>query len=95
MTLLSTLKSRRMAARIAVAGVVLAAPLTALAVPAFAATPDSGQTAIAIDWDNHDGGPGDHRDHGGDPRDDHGRPGPDQPMPPQPQPPMPPTGSFG
>ncbi|MCX4096575.1 hypothetical protein [Nocardia sp. alder85J] len=94
MTLPSMMKSRRMAARIAIAGVVIAAPLTALAVPAFAATTDGSQSAVAIDWNDNGPGPNDHRDHDG-PRDDHRDHGQDQPAPPAPQPPLPPTGSFG
>ena len=80
---------RRLIARIAVAGAVVAAPVAAVAVPAFADTP----SATAIDWpDHHDGGPG-HHDRGPGHHDrDHGpwQPGPGGFLPGPPS-----TGSFG
>ncbi|MET8428308.1 MULTISPECIES: hypothetical protein [unclassified Nocardia] len=97
---------RRVTARIAVAGALAAVPVAALAIPASAATTDSGIPVVSQiadpDW-NHDRG-GDNQDRHDRPgdQDRHDRPGdqdrgPDQPQP-QPEPqaqPQPPTGSFG
>ncbi len=102
-------RMRRMATRVAVAGVLAVAPLTALAVPALAASSEP-PTAVAVDRDNHPGNPDDHGnpgDHGDrgpgqpgrdDHRDDHNQPAPAPRLPqlPQlPQLPLPSTGSAG
>ncbi|WP_040816265.1 hypothetical protein [Nocardia concava] len=96
---------RRLSARVAIASALVTVPLAALAIPASAATADSGVPVVSQiadpDWNqNHgddQGRPGDrdHRDQPGD-RDHRDQPGdrdhdhgPDQP---QPQP-FPPTGS--
>jgi hypothetical protein len=105
MPLLSTAKTtrtRRLVTRVAIAGALAVVPLSAVAVPAFAATDNSNPTATVIDLNipgqgdqrrPDQGGPGDQRDQGG-PRDDHGHRGPDTPPAPAPQL-LPPTGSFG
>ncbi|WP_030516729.1 hypothetical protein [Nocardia sp. NRRL WC-3656] len=76
---------RRLIARIAVAGAIAAAPVAAVAVPAFADTP----SATQIDWHDHDGWRHHHdrdRDHDNGPW--QSGPGGFLPGPP-------PTGSFG
>lgn len=78
-------RTRRIVSRVALAGAVAVVPVAAVAVPAFAATPN----AIAVNWHNQ----------GGD--DHHNGPGPRDPQGPQfPQGPRfpqfrPPTGSAG
>jgi hypothetical protein len=70
-------RTRRIAARVALAGAIAVVPMAAVAVPAFAATPGSNvPSATAIDWNDRDhGGPGDdHRGPDCGPRDDHRRP---------------------
>ncbi|MEV5647937.1 hypothetical protein AB0L57_06760 [Nocardia sp. NPDC052254] len=49
---------RRLFTRVAIAGAIAAAPIAAVAVPAFADTP----SATQIDWHDHDG-PGPRHDH--------------------------------
>lgn len=95
---------RRLTARIAVAGALAAVPPAALAIPASAASADSGIPVVSQISDperNHDHG-GDNQDHHNADQDRHDRPGdqdhgPDQPQP-QPAPqnqPQPPSGSLG
>ncbi|AYF75914.1 hypothetical protein D7D52_21055 [Nocardia yunnanensis] len=97
----SSVRIRRLTARLAIAGALTAVPLAALAIPASAST-DTGVPVVSQiadpDW-NHNGGDPDHRgaqDHRGD-QDHRDRPGdgdrgPDQPQQPSP---LPSTGSFG
>ncbi|MFI5778495.1 hypothetical protein [Nocardia sp. NPDC051570] len=85
-------RARKLATRIAVVGALAVVPLSALAVPAFAATNDA-PAVIAVDRDDH--GQGDHRWQPGDRDDhhhdwDHGQQGPGPYFPPQ----LPSTGSF-
>lgn len=90
---------RRLSARVAIAGALVTVPLAALAIPASAATADTGIPVVSQiadpDWNqphgDDQGRPGDrdHRDQPGD-RDHRDQPGdrdPDQPQP------LPPTGS--
>lgn len=89
-----TTRTRRIVSRVAIAGALAVVPVAAVAVPAFAATPN----ATAIDW-QHPGGPG--GDHRGGPGGDHRHdgPGPQGPQFPQfpqgPQQFLPQTGSAG
>ena len=85
-------RTRRVASRVAVAGALVVVPLSAVAVPAFADTPDNSATAVALDRGDHHGDRGDHR---GPDRGEH-RDHRDHDVPPAPGlPPLPPTGSAG
>lgn len=83
-------RARRIATRMAVAGALVAIPLSAVAVPAFADTGNTVPSATTVDWNNHND-QWNNRDRDRDHRRDHDRPGPAQP--PAPQNFLPPTGS--
>ncbi len=85
---------RRLIARIAVAGAVAAAPVAAVAVPAFADTP----SAAPVDWHDHDHDGWRHHHHDHDDWNGPGGPGGFLPggfLPGGFLPGPPPTGSFG
>ncbi|NKY49901.1 hypothetical protein HGA08_06700 [Nocardia vermiculata] len=88
-------RTRRVASRVAVAGALVVVPLSAVAVPAFADTPDNSATAVALDRGDHHGDRGDRSDHRGPDRGEH-RDHRNHDVPPAPAlPPLPPTGSAG
>ena len=85
-------RTRRVASRVAVAGALVVVPLSALAVPAFADTPDTTAAAVALDRGAHHADRGDHRGPGQGEH-PHAR---DHANPPSPGlPSLPPTGSAG
>ncbi len=53
-----TTRSRRIAARIAIAGALAVVPLAAVAGPALADTVGAAPSATQVDWRDHGGGPG-------------------------------------